>query len=203
VNVLMALIMTAQMSGVWKKDPARSDDAREKMQEAFQQMRGEGGGGGGGGGGMHGGGGGMHGGGGGMHGGGMHVGGGHGQGQGQGGRGSEGGPMSMGITAPDELTLELEGDVLHVVDGTRTRVYTLDGEKHESETPNGDKLETTAQQSGNAVSIEEKMSRRRIDRKFEVSPDGQTLIVTSTVGLGSMREPVVIKSVYVRSEAAS
>jgi hypothetical protein len=199
VNVLVALVMTTQVSGlagVWKKDPARSDDARQKMQAVFQQVHGEGARGGG----MHGGGGGMHGGGGGMHGGGMHGG-----GHGQGGPGSGGGPMGMGmVTAADELTLELEETEFRVLDGTRTRAYTLDGEKHESEseTPNGGKLETTAQQLGNAVSIEEKMSRGKVDRKFEVSPDGQTLIVTSTVELGSMKEPVVIKSVYIRPPAS-
>ncbi len=107
------------------------------------------------------------------------------------------------VTASDQLTLVLEGTELQVVDGTRTLVYTLDGEKHETETPNGTKLETTAQLVGNAVSIEEKMSRGKVERKFEVSPDGQTLIVTSTVELGSMKEPVVIKSVYVRPPAES
>lgn len=195
MNVLMALMVTAQVSGLaglWKKDPSRSDDARQKMQAAFQQMRGEVG---------HGGG---------MHGGGMRGGGMRGGGRGQGGRGPGGGQEGMGpmgpsgmVTAADELTLALEGNELHVVDGTRTRVYTLDGEKHDSETPNGGKLETTAQQAGNAISIEEKMSRGKVDRKFEVSPDGETLIVTSTVQLGSMKEPVVVRSVYVRPPAQS
>lgn len=178
----MVLIFAAQVSGlagVWKKDPARSDDPQQKMQAVFQQMRA--------GGERHGGG---------MDGG-MRGGGGmHGGGRGEYGRRS-GGPMGI-VNAPDELTLVLDGTELRVMEPTQTRVYTLDGEKHESETPNGAKLETTARLEGNAVSIEEKMPRGKVDRKFEVSPDGATLIVTSTVELDSMREPVVIKSVYVR-----
>ena len=129
-----------------------------------------------------------------------------------GGRGGGGRPGGMGGSreeggtrrpdlgnVPDELTLELMDDELRVDDGERLRIYYLDGEKHKRETANGMKLETVAELKGNAVFIEEKMERGKLNRKFELSPDGGTMVATLIVKIGRMKDPVVIKTVYERA----
>jgi hypothetical protein len=160
-------------TGVWERNVEQSDDARAKMQEAMQQMGRGGGGrppGGGGGGGRHG---------------------------GMGGSRGEGGGQRPDLgNIPDELTLELIDGELRVDDGERLRIYYLDGEKHRRETANGMKLETVAALKGNAVFIEEKMERGKLDRKFELSPDGGTMVATLILKFGQMKDPVVIKTVY-------
>ena len=103
--------------------------------------------------------------------------GGGGRGGGRGGRGEGGGRPDLGNVF-DELTLKRE-----MADGT--------------------KLETVAELKGNAVFIEEKMERGKLDRKFELSPDGGTMIVTLTVKFGRMKDPVIIKTVYERASEIS
>ena len=172
-------------SGVWERDVERSDDPQEKMQAAMEQMReqmGRRGGGGRPGGG-----------------GGRPSGGGTGGGGGRGERG--GGRPDLG-NIPDELTVEHTGEEFQVDDGERLRIYYLDGEKHKREMPNGMKLETLAELKGSAIVIEEKMERGQIGRKFELSPDGATMIMTLTVKFGRMKDPVVIRTVYEKAGAA-
>ncbi len=176
-------------SGVWERNIEQSDDPQEKMQEAMEQMRermGRRGGGGSGGGGRPPGGGGRPG----------------GMGGGRGGRGEGGARPDLG-NVPDELTVELLDDELRIDDGERLRIYYLDGEKHKREMANGMKLETVAELKGNAVFIEEKMERGKLDRKFELSPDGGTMVVTLTVKFGRMKDPVIIKTVYERASEIS
>ena len=149
-------------SGVWERDIERSDDPREKMQAAMEQMR-EQTGQRGGGGGRPGGGGGRPGGG----GGGGRPGGGGGRGE----RGGGGGRPDVG-NIPDELTVELTGEEFQVDDGERLRIYYLDGKKHKRETQNGMKLETIAELKGSAIVIEEKMSAVRSIASSSFRPMG-------------------------------
>ena len=170
-------------TGIWERNVEQSDDARAKMQEAMEQMGRGGGGGPGGSGGRPPGG----------RGGGGRPG-------GMGGSRGEGGSRRPDLgNVPDELTLELMDDELRVDDGERLRIYYLDGEKHKRETANGMKLETVAELKGNAVFIEEKMERGKLNRKFELSPDGETMVATLIVKIGRMKDPVVIKTVYERA----
>ena len=99
--------------------------------------------------------------------------------------------------------MELLDDELRIDDGERLRIYYLDGEKHKREMANGMKLETVAELKGNAVFIEEKMERGKLDRKFELSPDGGTMVVTLTIKFGRMKDPVIIKTVYERASEIS
>ena len=172
-------------TGVWERNIEQSDDPREKMQEAMEdaQMREQSG--------RRGGGGGRRGG----TGGGGRPG---DRGGGRGGRGEGWARQDLG-RVPDELTVELRDGEFRVDDGERLRIYYLDGEKHKREMPNGMKLETVAELKGNAVVIEEKMERGRIDRKFELSPDGGTMVATLSVKFGRMKDPVVIRTVYERA----
>jgi hypothetical protein len=177
----------SRMSGSWVKDPDRSDDAEAKMRAAFEQMRGRGGrfGGGGrppGGPPPEGG-----------RGGGMQRG--PGRGGPRGGRGPGIGPI------PEEIDLTFQEGELHMDDGERVQIFYLDGEKHLRELPNGTKLETVSLVEGGAVHIREKLERGNIDRKLELSPDGETLVLTTTLKMGNMKEPVVIRTVYERSSA--
>ena len=172
----------AGFTGNWEMNVEQSDDAQAKMQEAMEQM----------GQGVRGG----HG------GGGRPPGGSGGGGRPSGMGGGRGGRGEGGSSRPDlgnvshELTLELVDNELRVDDGERLRIYYLDGEKHKRATANGMKLETVAELKGNAVFIEEKMERGKLERKFELSPEGGTMVATLTVKFGRMKDPVVIKTVY-------
>lgn len=101
------------------------------------------------------------------------------------------------------MTLELLDDELHVDDGERLRIYYLDGEKHKRETANGTALETVAELAGSAISIKEKMERGQLERKFDLSPDGGTMIMTVIVKMSRMKDPVVIKTLYERASRSS
>lgn len=180
VAVLVSTLQVTGFSGVWERDPDQSDDAQAKMQAAFEQMRAE------------------------REGQGRRGAGGGPPPEGRPGRGRRGpgggrGPVSLG-TAADELRIEHEGGELRVDDGDQLRIYYLDGKEHKRQMPNGVELETKATLAGNAVSVEERMERGEILRKLEVGPDGETLILTSTVKLPGMKDPVVIRSVYERIE---
>ena len=175
---------TPTLAGSWERDPERSDDAEEKMEAAMQQMREQRGGRGGG---MQPGGG----------GGGMPPGGGGG-----GQRGERGRQPQMG-RIPESLDAELEGNEFRVDTGERVEIFYLDGEKHKRQLPNGAELETVAEMSGSAIHIEEKMERGKMQRKYDLSPEGQTMIMTLTMKMGGMKNPVVIRTVHVRIDEGS
>ena len=175
---------TPTLAGSWERDPERSDDAEEKMEAAMQQMREQRGGRGGG---MQPGGG----------GGGMPPGGGGG-----GQRGERGRQPQMG-RIPESLDAELEGNEFRVDTGEQVEIFYLDGEKHKRQLPNGAELETVAEMSGSAIHIEEKMERCKMQRKYDLSPEGQTMIMTLTMKMGGMKNPVVIRTVHVRIDEGS
>ena len=163
--------------GVWVRNADESDDPKAKLQAAMGQMR-------------------------------EQTGdsegrrpGGRGGGPGMGGRepGRRGGPGEGLGRVADELTLELREAELHIDDGERLQIYYLDGKEHVRETTSGMKLESKAVLKGYAVLIEESMDRGRIDRKLEMAPDGDTMVVTVTMKMGRMTDPVVIRTVYERS----
>jgi hypothetical protein len=99
---------------------------------------------------------------------------------------------------PEELTVEVDGKEVTLDTGERLQIYFLDGEKHRRELENGMKLETVSRLQGSAILIEEKFERGKIDRKLQLGPDGQTLVVTWTIKMGNMKDPVVIRTVYDR-----
>ena len=172
---------TPTLAGSWERDPERSDDAEEKMEAAMQQMREQRGG----------------------RGGGMQPGGGGGPPGGGGGqRGERGRQPQMG-RIPESLDAELEGNEFRVDTGERVEIFYLDGEKHKRQLPNGAELETVAEMSGSAIHIEEKMERGKMQRKYDLSPEGQTMIMTLTMKMGGMKNPVVIRTVHVRIDEGS
>jgi len=188
--LLVLAVDDASFTGSWERNVEQSDDPEEKMHAAMEQMREQMGGRGGRGGGSRGGG-----------GGGRRGGPPSGSGrEGGGGRGGERNGPGDGIgRVSDALEVELSDDELHIDDGERLRIYYLDGDEHQRELPNGTKLETVATRKGLAVVVEEKMDRGEIDRKFELSPDGATMVVTVNLKLGRSKEPVVIRTVYDRA----
>lgn len=199
-TLITALLLTAPswaeqtqtLAGSWERDPKRSDDAEEKMKTALQQMREQRGGRGGGMqhegrvGGMFPGGRGR--------GGGMFPGG----GRGGGGQGGERGRQPQMGRIPESFTSELESNEFRIDNGERVEVFYLDGEKHKRELPNGAELETVAEMSGSAIRIEEKMERGEVQRKYDLSPEGQTMIMTLKMKMGGMKDTVVIRTVYIR-----
>jgi len=163
-------------SGTWERDPDRSDDAQEKMRAAFERMqeemerRGRGG---------------------------PPPGGSGAPPPGGGGReGRGGGPGQV----PEELEVEHEAGELRLDDGERLQIFYLDGQKHRRAMPNGAKLETVATLQGTVVLIEEKLDRGKIERKLELSEDGESMVITLNIKIGNMKEPVLIRTVYERVE---
>ncbi len=168
--VLTGLLVQSGFSGFWERDPEESDDAQAKMRAAFERMQEE-----------------------------MDR-----------RRGVPGGaapppPGGSGSResrspVPEELEVEHEKGELRIDDGDRLQIFYLDGQKHRREMANGAKLETIATIQGRVIAIEEKLERGRIDRKLELSEDGETLVMTLNIKLGNMKEPVLIKTVYERVE---
>jgi hypothetical protein len=66
--------------------------------------------------------------------------------------------------------------------------------------PNGAKLETVATIQGRVVVIEEKLDRGKIERKIELSEDGESMVISLNIKIGNMKEPVLIRTVYERLE---
>jgi hypothetical protein len=164
---------TASFTGVWERDPEKSDDAQEKMRAAFERMREQ-----------------ME-----RRGGPLPGGAPEGEGGRPGGAGRR--PAGPGGVA-EELHIELESGELRVDDGERLEIYYLDGKKHRRELTNGAKLETVSVLMGNTVVVDEKLERGKMNRKFELASDGTKMVVTWTVKMGNMKEPVVIRTVYNR-----
>jgi hypothetical protein len=172
---LTGLLAEASFSGFWERDAEQSDDAQAKMRAAFERMQAE-----------------MD-----RRRGGFPVGGGSPPPEGSpGGRNEGRGPGQV----PEELEVEHEKGELRIDDGERLQIFYLDGQKHRREMGNGAKLETTATILGRVITIEEKLDRGRIDRKLELSEDGESMVMTLNIKLGEMKEPVLIKTVYERVE---
>jgi hypothetical protein len=87
-----------------------------------------------------------------------------------------------------------------VDDGERLQIFYLDGQKHRREMGNGAKLETVATILGRVITIEEKLEKGRIDRKLELSEDGESMAITLNIEVGNMKDPVLIRTVYERVE---
>jgi hypothetical protein len=161
-------------SGLWERDPDRSDDAQammraavEKLQQEMERRRG-----------------------------GFPGGGGPPESGAPGGRSQRRGPGEV----PEELQIEHEEGELRVDDGERLQIFYLDGQKHRRDMGNGAKLETVATILGRVITIEEKLQRGRIDRKLELAEDGESLVMMLNIKLGNMKDPVLIKTVYERVE---
>jgi hypothetical protein len=174
---------TLTFSGRWERDPETSDDAKEKMQAAMQAMRDR-----------------MERRGGMRPGGGMPPSGGMAQaGARPGGR--EGRPRPQIGSVPESFSAELKNHEFHIDDGERVQIYYLDGEKHIRQTPNGMELETISEMRGASIHVEEKMRRGEMKWEYELSPDGQTMIVNLTLKMNGMKDPVIIRTVYQRTDA--
>ncbi len=179
LSVMLALpAQEVKFSGAWHRDAERSDDPQEKMQAAMEQMRGSRGDGP------------------------RGSGGGRARGEGRPDGEGRGGPEAGLARAATQLDIDLTDSEFHVDDGERLQIYYLDGEKHRRELASGAKIESVAELKGHAVLIEEKSERGDIERKFELSPDGETMVVTVTLKMGRMKDPVVIRSVYDRGETS-
>ncbi len=158
-------------SGTWERDPDRSDDAQAKMRAAFERMQEE-----------------MD-----RRRGGPPPGGPPAGGPSQ---GRAAGPGQV----PEELEVEHEKGELRLDDGERLSIFYLDGQKHRRAMPNGAKLETFATLQGRVVRIEEKLDRGKIERRLELSEDGESMVMTLNIKIGNMKEPVLIRTVYERVE---
>lgn len=167
---------TPGFSGTWERDPDQSDDAQAKMQAAFERMQEE-----------------------------MER-------RGRGAPPVPGGPSPGDAGArregrgggpgqvPEELYVEHEDGELRLDDGERLQIFYLDGQKHRRAMPNGAKLETVATLTGRVVFIEEKLDRGKIERRLELSGDGDSMAITLNIKIGNMKEPVLIRTVYERLE---
>jgi hypothetical protein len=181
-------------TGRWDRNEEQSDDAQEKLRNAMARGRG-----GSKAGGMRpgGAGGGRGGSGGGRRGGGMGPGGG-----GRPGMAGPGGGFMGAMNAAARLQIELTERELHMEGGAQgLRIFYLDGEKHIRETSNGAKIETRATLSGNRIVIEQKMEEGvEITETYELSPDGQVMVMRLQMEGGMSSEPVLIRTVYDKAD---
>ena len=117
----------------------------------------------------------------------------------RGGRGGREAGMANLMAAAAQIETVLDNNEFQVIptgEG-RVRIFYLDGKKHQQETGNGMKIETTSELKGNRILVERKMEQgRKIKSTYELGPDGSLLIVTTQLEGGRMPEPVIIRTVY-------
>lgn len=102
------------------------------------------------------------------------------------------------MNAAERLQIGLTETEFRVEAGLeRLRIFYLDGEKHIRETPNGGKIETRSERNGNRIVIEQKMEQgAKITESYELSPDGQVMVLRLQMEGRMFKEPVVIRTVY-------
>lgn len=202
-----------QLTGRWKFNPDKSDDARAKMKEAMAaahrgsgdgsgQTGGHGGGYGGGGGGHMGGG--HMGGGGGMGGG--HRGGGMGGGRPPGGQGQGGGmsdeKRALARAAMDDvlnpgavLTItQKDPEVTITADDGRVRTLYTDGRKVKAK--DGAPEQTTKWDAGRLVCESKVDSGPTIRESYSIDPESKALKVTALIQMPRSETPVVVHLQY-------
>jgi len=105
--------------------------------------------------------------------------------------------------APDELTIEVASGEVHVTaaEAGRVHIFYLDGQTHKRETPNGSELETRAQWNGRQLLVEEDAGDGdTVNEVYALGADPSTLVVVFRLKLHQLEEPIVIRSVYDRSD---
>jgi len=110
----------------------------------------------------------------------------------------------MGImNAAETLQIELIETEFRVETGLeRLRIFYLDGEKHIRETPNRGKIETRSEKNGNRIVIEQKTEQgAKITESYELSPDGQVMVLRLHMEGRMFNEPVAVRTVYERVNA--
>ena len=107
-----------------------------------------------------------------------------------------GGAMSQ----PEILDIEIIDEEFHVDDGRVVAIFYVDSEEHKRQGEDGRSIKTTATRKGNAVVVDEERNNGRMTiestRRYELSPDGETMVVTLQIKPPSSKEPMVIRSVY-------
>lgn len=183
------------LAGCWKLNPERSDDARQKMREAMDGMRGgrppmgPGGGGAGGRGGP---------------GGGGYGGGGRGGPGGMGRRPGGGGDPREAVRPLFEAPVELaitptESEVVILEKDGRMRTLHPDGQKYKAE---GGSAEVKTRWEAGKLLVETKTERgAKVTETFDVAPDRSQMIVTLRLECSPM-PTVTIKRVYEPAEEA-
>lgn len=194
------------LTGSWRLNHDKSDDARQKLEEArasSTEQRGEEGG--------HGGWGDHRGGGGWSEtypGGGGPGGGGTWGGRRRGGEqsgeaGSQQRPMQDVFAAPETLVISyIEPELSLTEDSGRVETFYTDGRKVKEEEPWGGTATVKAQWKDQQVVVERDMNRgRKLLETFALAPDGKELYVTLRVENPHFNEPVTIRRVYEHEQA--
>ena len=188
------------LNGTWKLNADESDDVRQKLRSAMQEREQNGSPGGMG---RHGG----------MGGGGM--GGGIGMGiPGMGG--GMGGPRGQGrgsdeqharlydlVRAPDQITVVQKGAETDITDNeNRVRALFTDDRKLDKPKKDSPQTQIKAHWDGQTLTTEEKgPNGEKISHAYELSPDGkQQLIDTLTLESKRFNTPIIVRSVYDKSE---
>jgi NAD dependent epimerase/dehydratase family enzyme len=97
----------------------------------------------------------------------------------------------------ETLEIEQSESELKVIAGESVRIFYLDGEKRERETPDGFKMEVRARWEGEAVVVEQKTSRgAKLSESYALSPDGASLVVTRRMESPRFKTPLIVRSVY-------
>ncbi|HEX9723239.1 MAG TPA: hypothetical protein VGC53_03045 [Vicinamibacteria bacterium] len=105
--------------------------------------------------------------------------------------------------APDELTIEVTSGEVQVADADagRVRIFYLDGQIHMRQTPSGSELETRAQWNGRELLVEQDAGDGdTVNEVYALGPDPSVLAVVFRLKLDRLEEPIVIRTVYDRSD---
>ena len=188
------------LNGTWKLNADESDDARQKLRSAMQERDQSGSPGGMGrrggmGGGIGGGGIGM-----GIPGMGGGMGGGRGRGSGS---DEQHARLWDVVRAPDQITVAQKGPETDITDNqNRVRAIFTDDRKLEKPKKDSPETQVKARWDGQTLTTEEKgPNGEKISHAYELSPDGkQQLIDTLTLESKRLNTPIIVRSVYDKSE---
>ena len=192
------------LTGTWKLNRDESDDAREKLRSAIQDRQQNGSPGGMG----------RHGGMGGGMGGGIGmgipgIGGGMGGGMGRpGGQGGSSGSDEQHarlrdlIQAPDQLSIAQKGSEIDLTDSeNRVRSLFTDGRKLEKPKKDSTECQVKARWDHETLASEEKgPNGEKISHSYELTNEGKQLADTLTLETKKLNTPIIIRSVYDKSE---
>jgi hypothetical protein len=109
--------------------------------------------------------------------------------------------ISSFVQHAEILEIEHDSDELHVDDGEgRVRIFYIDGEKHVRQTPGGAKLETVCRGQGSQIFVEQKLEGAKIFETYAMSADGERLTLTVRMEAKRFKKPLTLRNVYDREQ---
>jgi hypothetical protein len=103
--------------------------------------------------------------------------------------------------ASESMTVAQEGNKVEITyQQGRPMTLVADGSTQEEQTPRGATIKTTSKWEGAVLTTTRDTGRAKVVTRFELSADGKQLTVTREFERSRADTPIVLKSVYDRSE---